>query len=707
VRDLARNEPGRAPIAADGSSAATARSRLPAGVGGVVLLTSALALLYAAGIRPAGTAGDALGGLGLLCFWLIAPGAVLTPRLSLTTLTKVAVTPLIGIALLVGLGTAGAVTGVWIPRQSTAAVAALAAVVALVDLVRGGIRLRRPRLPRLGWASVLLGIALLASVGVWSASLRGIQQARPSVLGLLVAAPRTFPAAIVATAVVLLLALRGRRPYLAAAAGLALVVVLRSTASIVSPVPISSWTYKHLGVTEALQQHHHVTAGADIYMNWPGMFAAGAWFSDASGVAAIDLARWITPVVHVLIALPTAALARALGARATGCAAAAGLVVVLDWVGQDYYAPQAIAMCLAAGVVALLVQSRTSRAAALLALVLFAAIVVTHQLTPIWLVALAVVLVVLRRVPWWLALAMAALLAGYLGLHLDVARAYGLFSGFDPLANAAGNVPDVPAIGREVGGVFARASSLLMWGSTLVVLLARARRLGWKRGWRSPDVLVPAAIAFSPFLLLGGQSYGGEAILRVTLYSLLGCSAVLGPALANALVRGRLAALAAGVWALLVVATTAESSFTLWSVTLIQPEDVAAARWLAEQHGHAVVIPMINDWPGRTSVDYVRFIRPYATLEPGMDEILRTQSRLADVDAIPLSAANVTDVAQLHPGTPTYVVFTQPMSVYDEYYATYTAGSLEATRRQLLASPEWVLARHDGDVWVFRYRGAA
>jgi hypothetical protein len=676
-------------------------------VGGAVLLTSGLALLDAAGIMPAGTAGGVLGGLGLLCFWLIAPGAVLTARLRLTPLTKAATTPLIGIALLVGFGTAGALTGVWIPRQTTAAVAVLALAVTLLDVFRGRIRPRGVHLARPGWVSVLLVICLLASVGLWSQSLSGIQQAPPSVLGLLVAGPRTFPAAIVATTVVLLLALRLRRPYVATAAGLALVVVIRSTASVVSSVPVSSWTYKHLGVAEALQQHHHVASGADIYMNWPGMFAAGAYFSDVSGVAVLDLARWITPVVHVLLALSTAALARAFGARAEGCAAAAALVVAFNWVGQDYFAPQAIAMCLAAGVVVLLVQSRASHACALLALGLFAPIVVTHQLTPFWLVAVAVVLVVLRRAPWWLALAMAVLLAGYIGLHLDVARAYGIFSGFDPVANATGNIPDVPAIGREVGGVFAKASSGLMWASTLVVLLARAWRLGWRRGWRSPEVLVPGAVAFSPFLLLGGQNYGGEAILRVTLYSLLGCSAVLGPALANALRRGRVAALAAAVWALVVVATTAESSYTLWSVTLIQPADVQAARWLAEQHGTAVVIPMVNVWPGRTSVDYERFIGPYSALEPGMDDILRTQSRLARAAAIPLSVPDVTEVAQLHPDKTTYVVFTQNMRLYDEYYATYTAGSLDATRRGLLASPDWVLARHQGDVWVFRYRGVA
>jgi hypothetical protein len=295
----------------------------------------------------------------------------------------------------------------------------------------------------------------------------------------------------------------------------------------------------------------------------------------------------------------------------------------------------------------------------------------------------------------------------YLLSRLNVALDYGLFSGFDPFANAASSVPDVPALGRQVGGYFAKASALLMWGSTFAVLTYRCVRLGWRRGWRSPEVLVPAAMAFSPFLMLAGQNYGGEATLRVTLYSAIGCAATLGPALASALRDRAVAVLAAAGWALLAVAVTAQSAYSLWSVSLMRPEDVQAARWLADQHADADVIPVVTNWPGRTSVNYERFVGPLATLEPGLDFLLTAPAPRTGQKplTVPLTADMVTQVAQRDQAT-TYVVFTASMRAYDAYYATYTAGSYEATLRGLAARPDWTVARHQEDLWVFQYTGA-
>jgi hypothetical protein len=673
------------------------------------LLGSLLALIVLAGLPPAGSAaGDVVRGLVLLFFWLVAPGAAVMIRLRLSRSTKIAVTPLFGITLLIVLGVLGSWTGFWIPKASTAVVATAVPGATLLAMARGRVLLPGPRLRPVRRAGVVLTVALLASVGLWIAALPGIATAPPSVLGLLVAGPRIFPLAIAGMTAVLLLALRGRHRGVAVGAVVGLILAMRTTASVALPIPTAAWTYKHVGVVEALQQHHHVAGGMDIYMNWPGMFAAGAYFSDASGVPAIDVARWFPPVVNVLLCLGTAALARALGARITGCVAAAGLFAVVNWVGQDYFSPQAIGLCLGIGVVLLLVQSSTTRASGFLALWLFAGVVVTHQLTPFWLVALAAALVVLRRTPWWVAAGMVLLLGGYILSRLQVAEAYGLFSGFDPIANAQGNVPDGAALGREVGGLFAKASSLLVWGSTLAVLTRRAVRLGWGRLWRSPDVLVPAAISFSPFLLLGGQNYGGEAILRVTLYSTVGCCAVLGPALANAMRKRAAVAAAAAAWTAVVVASTAQSSYTLWSVNRLHPEDVAAAQWLVREYPDSAVVPVTGDWPGRTSVDYERYVRPFATLEPDLDEIARTQLPPAErinSPSIPLSPQLLADAARLHPKQATFVVFTETMREFDAYYATFTPGSFQGTLRTLRTNPEWQLAWHQGGAWVFRYLG--
>ena len=46
------------------------------------------------------------------------------------------------------------------------------------------------------------------------------------------------------------------------------------------------------------------------------------------------------------------------------------------------------------------------------------------------------------------------------------------------------------------------------------------------------------------------------------------------------------------------------------------------------------------------------------------------------------------------------------MRAYDSYYATYAAGSYEATLSGLLARPDWLLVRHQNDLWVLEYTGA-
>jgi hypothetical protein len=169
-------------------------------------------------------------------------------------------------------------------------------------------------------------------------------------------------------------------------------------------------------------------------------------------------------------------------------------------------------------------------------------------------------------------------------------------------------------------------------------------------------------------------------------------------------------AVAAAAWTAVVVASTAQSSYALWSVNLLHPEDVAAAQWLVHQHPSAAVVPVISDWPGRTSVDYERYVQPFAGLEPGLDDVVRAQLSPAQriySPSIPLSPQLLAEVAQLHPQQPTFVVFTESMRQSDAYYATYTPGSFRRTLSSLGTDPDWTLAWHRGGAWIYRYHGPA
>jgi hypothetical protein len=148
-----------------------------------------------------------------------------------------------------------------------------------------------------------------------------------------------------------------------------------------------------------------------------------------------------------------------------------------------------------------------------------AAVVARHQLTPIaLLVAVAGLVVLGRSHVWRLPVLMAILLVAWLGYmaqvflegHLSL-----LTSGIGHLTSSVGS-----NVGSRVQGspghLFIIHVRLLMtvaiWG---IAVLGIARRI--KHGiWDTSCVLLAGA----PFILLGLQSYGGEMALRIYLFSL-------------------------------------------------------------------------------------------------------------------------------------------------------------------------------------------
>jgi len=152
--------------------------------------------------------------------------------------------------------------------------------------------------------------------------------------------------------------------------------------------------------------------------------------------------------------------------------------------------------------------------------VVYFAIVAAHQLTP-YLVLLAVGVLVLLGTLWrgWLTLLLLAVVAvGYLAPHYGLISQQfgGVFSGGSVFENASG-VKGIVHRGAEARtGQVVQLLSACLWLAALGAVALRWRSLG--------RVAVPAALAFSPFLILVVQSYGGEAIYRVFLFSAPWCA---------------------------------------------------------------------------------------------------------------------------------------------------------------------------------------
>lgn len=406
------------------------------------------------------------------------------------------------------------------------------------------------------------------AVGLWLVALPGLPGLDASFYGLLFSGTGPLLAiGMVACCVAMVFAISSRRLLPAVAAIGAAIVVARVTTYAATEVPLYDWTYKHLAVVDYIMVHGRVMPdGTDIYAQWPAFFAVWAWFCDITGVAPMTIAHLFAPAVHVLIALTVYSAARAIGRSRQVALTAAFVAEIANWVGQDYFSPQAWSLVLAFGVLALLLASPRSPACGVLAVVVFTAIVPSHQLTPFWIVAVALVLCALKRArPWWAALAMAVITAGYLLLNLEAVLPYGLLSGGSPLDNAASNV--------QTSGLPAKDfTSLVVRTLSAGIVAAAVASAVWL--WRARQrVLGPAVVAFASFGLLLGQSYGGEAIFRVYLYSMLGMALLIAPLVVTA-VRGL---------------TTGMRRTTVGAVAVLG----VCAAGLAGLHGYVALWPII------------------------------------------------------------------------------------------------------------------
>ena len=263
----------------------------------------------------------------------------------------------------------------------------------------------------------------------------------------------------------------------------------------------------------------------------------------------LHLVRFAPVVVNAVAAVLVAVIGRVTGSTRRQALVGSMVVVVANWIGQDYFAPQAMGFLLHLTVIALVltvfgsdparrrsdaftrrvrprrvarlhVDRRTEIITYLTVLVIVCAVVVSHQLTPVFLAVALLGLAVMGRIRTTaLPFVVIALYLGWLSLS---AEAYWL----GHLDNIVGSVGEVSSLlGQNVSDraestsgarqVVVRtriAMAILVWVLALWSIL-RERRRG-----RTPTALVCLFVA--PFPLLLVQPYGGEMILRVTLFAL-------------------------------------------------------------------------------------------------------------------------------------------------------------------------------------------
>ena len=249
-----------------------------------------------------------------------------------------------------------------------------------------------------------------------------------------------------------------------------------------------------------------------------------------------------------------------------------------------------------------------------------------------------------------------------------------------------------------------RSLSAVMWLVAIACFIVLWRRVGapWAAG----------IMGFSSMMLLGGQSYGGEAIFRVYLYSIPGSVTLIAPFVVAALTGNYLSQLvrrfaAWGVWLVLVVVALAsmQGYFGGWSFTPITRTQLEQSRWLLAQDpgGATITVMAPAGWPERASADYVghaladsSYDAPLVFLKQSLSVGFPTPADLERLELIARSG-----------GKPLYLVLPRQTGAYSDYFGLFRDGAVPLLAEQLSLRPNWIKVIDDENTVVYHFTEAA
>lgn len=403
------------------------------------------------------------------------------------------------------------------------------------------------------WSRPVSAVALLAALGLWRLATRWVDLDSSGPLGVIGVVGWPYVVAIVLVAAVA--AVQLLRPQLDALmlAGTAVVLALMIFAfvNVADGEASVSTGWLHVGFARFIDVHQSSFTGLDARASWPGFFAATAQLVRLAGVPDASAFLQLAPFFYNAAAIaPLLVIARCITRSRRLAWLAVFVYLGANWVQQDYFSPQATAFLLYLVTLAMLLWSATAATAEPLAgslrarigqawrrrpglppgttsmqslgreaalMLIAAAIVVSHQLTPITLV-MGLLLFALtgytRHRRLWLVVSL-LFLAWFSYGATDFWSGH-LSTVFGDLGKLTSNLNS--AVGsRVVGDPTYRAMQNVRVGWSLFYGVLALVGLWSIR--RRPDALLLALIAASAGGLVLVQSYGGEVVLRSFLFA--------------------------------------------------------------------------------------------------------------------------------------------------------------------------------------------
>jgi hypothetical protein len=575
-------------------------------------------------------------------------------------------------------------------------------------------------------AAIIPWIILAGCIALWGSALRSVNVGRigSAELGLISVLPMTFWVALAGLMASFswTVARRDSRWPILSMHVLALVTILHATPEILYGTLRYSWAWKHIGVVNYIAVngiHFNLLGELGAYQGWPGFFALNAFFTLASGLhTALGYAPWVLPINDLLWLGPVILIARAFTCDQRLIWTTAWLFELGNWVGQDYFSPQAFAFFLYLTVIAVCLRwlwhprigpppktettssgeyRQPQRWAMVLCLVpLMAAIASSHQLTPFMLLGALILLVVFRQLrPRTLPLLMAAITVGWIvygGLPWLKANTAQVFSGVgDPWGNIGvhivghGQVPTGQIVvdwgSRALSGAIGVLALIGFW---------RYRRCHSKQArssWNRLAVLATAALPAA-----GANSYGGEIIYRVYLFALpfmaVAAAAAFFPTAEKSWSPAPPALLA--VVTIMLVGGFSLGNYGQEAINYLNPDEVAAASWLyrTAPRGAELISADINYPWAFVHYDWYN----YAFLDGPASfsqAVLRAPVK------------TVTRVMARSPG-PAYLILTDSQSADIRLNALWPPGAYARITRALLKSRNFKVVYRKGDAMILQ-----
>lgn len=575
---------------------------------------------------------------------------------------------------------------------------------------------------------------LIASVLLWAASLEHINVRLMDDTGLIsVLPPAVFLSLLLLCASFSLTITRQTLSVPLVFVHLVLLIVMAyGITSFVYDSPRFAIGWKLAGIINYVREYGSVDGRIDAFFNWPSFFILMAFLTDAAGLDSPQPFMMWAPVIFNLLYLgPLWIIFRSATIDLRLVALSMWFFYVVNWIGQDYLAPQALNIFLLLSVLAILLtwlrgpapqpgmdadgqrifpgakflgwlQARlgnwagyehptapsTPKQRALLlgmVLLMLTAMVASHQLTPFAALAAMSVLIFFNRCTVITLPLILGVMIGTWVFYVATPYVHGHIEHItEPMGSVTSNL-DANLTDRFRGSpehIFINymriGMTLMVWG---LAFLGGLRRL--HNGYRDVSLILLAA---APFPLLGMQAYGGELLLRIYLYSVpfmaFFCAALFLPSpLAGRGWRATLVLTGASFVLLIGFLFTRYGNERMMYFTDDEVEAVHTLYAIAEPGAQLVAATGTLPWRFQ---DYRTY--RYTTVP--------RQARAADIEAVAGMMAS-----DRYPSS--YLILTRSQKASGELFIGWPPGTWELFVDKLHASDKFVLIYANQDAEIF------